>query len=282
MLPNLMASAQEKETASDAHGPTRSGVIMGTPSYMAPEQARGKIQEIGPPTDVYALGAILYDLLTGRPPFRADSPLDTLHQVISQPPRRPSTMRPDVPRELEAICLKCLEKDPAKRYPTAATLADDLHRFLHSGPRTNNPLLKRRLWPWAALLGVVVLLMVGFFVIRELTLQALQQIDSATATPRPQPMGTSLLPTAPPPVPSNPTGRSCGRFRNWRRRTRSIKSPSRHARSVMSLGARGSIEPTMPASPGKRPGRRRGRASGPSSSPMSYTAGSARIDSMRP
>jgi serine/threonine protein kinase len=161
MLPALTPAGQEKETASDARGPTRSGVIMGTPSYMAPEQARGKIQAIGPPTDVYALGAILYHLLTGRPPFRADSPLDTLHQVISQAPRRPSSLQPDVPRDLEAICLRCLEKEPAQRYASAAALADDLQRFRQGQRPLDNAKKRRSSWPWAVGIGAAAILLIG-------------------------------------------------------------------------------------------------------------------------
>jgi WD40 repeat protein len=146
-------------------GHTQSGSILGTPSYMAPEQAQGKNKEIGPPADVYALGALLYEMLTGRPPFKATTPLDTLLQVIQDEPVAPRRLQPRVPRDLETICLKCLEKQAARRYASAGALADDLRRFLEDRPilaRAVGPGGRLKRWAWrhpgVAVLTVVVVL----------------------------------------------------------------------------------------------------------------------------
>jgi WD40 repeat protein/serine/threonine protein kinase len=113
---------------------THTGVAIGSPSYMAPEQAAGRLREHGPATDVYALGVILYEVMTGRPPLRGESDLETLRLVSDQDPSPPRAVRPGLPRDLETICLKCLEKRPDRRYPGAWELAQDLQRFLDGKP----------------------------------------------------------------------------------------------------------------------------------------------------
>jgi WD40 repeat protein/serine/threonine protein kinase len=149
---NVLLTADHQPKISDfglakrlgsERGQTATGNVMGTPSYMAPEQAQGRTREVGPATDVYALGAILYYLLTGRPPFEGDTPLGTLLQVTGREPVPPSQVRQETPRDLETICLKCLRKEPAQRYASALELANDLQRF-----QSGEPIRARPVSPW--------------------------------------------------------------------------------------------------------------------------------------
>jgi len=161
---------------------TATGVIAGTPSYMSPEQAAGRSAEVGPASDTYGLGAILYELLTGQPPFYEDHPLDTVLQVLSRQPILPRRLNRRIPRRLELICLKCLAKSPHERYASADALADDLERFARGEePDVRPPHLGQQIWSWtrrqpalAARLGAL-----GLFWGVELTNYGLGYVDTA-------------------------------------------------------------------------------------------------------
>jgi serine/threonine-protein kinase len=134
----------------DADGNTRTGSVLGTPSYMAPEQALGKTKEVGPASDQYSLGATLYELLTGRPPFQGTSIMDTLDQVCTREPVPPVQLIPSCPKDLETICLKAMQKEPAKRYATCEALADDLQAYLDGRPISARPVsMAEKAWRWA-------------------------------------------------------------------------------------------------------------------------------------
>jgi serine/threonine protein kinase/tetratricopeptide (TPR) repeat protein len=146
-IPKITDFGLAKRLEEEGH--TETGQVLGSPSYIPPEQAQGRAKDVGPAADVYALGAILYEMLTGRPPFKGATPVETVMQVLNEEPVPPSHLQPQVPRDLETICLKCLAKEPHKRYPTALALAEDLDRYLSDRPiqARRTPVLERgRKW----------------------------------------------------------------------------------------------------------------------------------------
>ena len=146
-------------------GHTATGHVLGTPEYMPPEQAGGKIEDIGPAVDIYSLGAILYSLITGRPPFQSASPMDTLLQVLEQDPVPLRQLNATVPLDLQTVCLKCLEKDPRRRYASAQELSAELQRFLNSEPIHARPAsMLDVIWKWCVRFPVIAVF-AGFYLL---------------------------------------------------------------------------------------------------------------------
>ncbi|RMG40339.1 MAG: serine/threonine protein kinase, partial [Planctomycetota bacterium] len=159
--PRITDFGLAKQVESDSNL-TASGAVMGTPAYMPPEQAAGQVERIGPHSDVYAIGAILYELITGRPPFSAPSTLELLSAVMQAEPVAPRSINPSIDRDLETICLKCLQKDPARRYASARELVDELDRYLTGRPILARPIgTFERAWRWCRRHVVVSVLACG-------------------------------------------------------------------------------------------------------------------------
>jgi hypothetical protein len=212
-----------------------SGQVLGTPSYMSPEQTRGERQLIGPPTDIYSLGAVLYEVLTGRPPFQAATPLETVRCVLNDDPPPPSRLCPGLDADLSTICLKCLNKEPEGRYVSAAALADDLERWLAGEPISARPAgMAERAWKWArrrpaqaGLLVVSLLLVAAVIGIPTAAALRLHREQEITRRPRSNAGWHWSSPFRPPP----------------RRASRSWSRPSRPRRS-RSCRCSGSSSPT--------------------------------------
>ena len=246
---------------------TRSGAIMGTPSYMAPEQAWGQTREIGPLSDQYALGAILYEMIVGRPPFQGATPLETLELVRNQEPVPPTRLQPRTPTDLETICLKALQKDPARRFPDAGAMAEDLRRFLDGEPIVARPVgAPERLWRWcrrnprvAGLAAAVVLMGIAITAgsaafaaslkaLQRRTRRVLQEGERGeegragrTSGRRSLRRTTRSPPGTPRPTPSRRSARRARRPRRWSRgRSPRIATPWRRNASSASCSIRGS------------------------------------------
>jgi WD40 repeat protein len=178
--------------AERGEGLTRTGALAGTPAYMSPEQAAGK-GEVGPAVDVWALGAVLYEILTGRPPFQGATTMDTLDRVRHADPVPPGRLATRLPRDLEVICLKCLEKEPGRRYPSAAALANDLGRYRRGEPIQARPAgMLERAWKWARrrpalaslLAATIAALVIGFGVSAYFAIEARQRAGEARLAER--------------------------------------------------------------------------------------------------
>lgn len=186
-IPHVTDFGLAKRLQGDARL-TQSGAVVGTPSYMAPEQAGGK-KGLTTAVDVYSLGAIFYELLSGRPPFRAETPLATVMQLLETEPTPPRMLNPAVDRDLETICLKCLDKDPARRYGSAEALADDLERWLNGAPiQARRSSLAERAIKWArrrpaaaALIALSILASVALLVVSALFTAQLQETNDDLA-----------------------------------------------------------------------------------------------------
>jgi len=185
--PRVMDFGLAKVAATDSQL-TLSGTVMGSPGYMPPEQAGGRLSEVDERSDVYSLGAILYELITGAPPFRAASAVETLKLVVDQEPVAPRTLNPKLPRDLETICLKCLAKSPARRYATAQELAEDLGRYLDDEPIYARPVgPAEKLWFWcrrkptlAAAVGISFLLLAALALVSTAAAIRLQRKSQET------------------------------------------------------------------------------------------------------